>query len=181
MGSFPNTHNSDNSPNIQLLYSVICKISKILKYTTLKFLEEFGKSGYFPNAWESDKVLKYLWIWDIPKIHGNLGNSPKFPEESEGSLFLNYKKNLKCLTFWEISQIPRQYSVICKISKILKIYHPQIPKYLVNIWESGDFPKCLGIWKIPQISFFSKSIVAVGSYSCCIVAVGSYSCCIVAV
>ena len=57
--------------------------------------------------------------------------------------------------FWET------YSVIWEVSKIFKLYQPQIP---IGIWEIsqmpgylgnfpnalvfGKFPKCLGIWKI---------------------------------
>ena len=49
--------------------------------------------------------------------------------------------------------------------KIFKMYHPQLfigiwgisqmPGYLGNLpnsWVSGQFPKCLGSWEIPQIS-----------------------------
>ena len=63
------------------------------------------------------------------------------------------------------------YPVISEISKILKIYHPQIPigiweisqmpGYLGNFpigWVSGIFTKCLGIWEISQMPRFSGSI-----------------------
>lgn len=38
--------------------------------------------------------------------------------------------------------------IIWEIFKILKLYHPKISK---GIWESREFPKCLGIWEIPEI------------------------------
>ena len=85
----------------------------------------------------------------ILQIPGNPGKLSKFYGEYEGGLFFNYRKFLKCLVIWEIS-------------KILEIYLGSS----LNTRDSGEFPKYLGIWGIPQIAIFLKSITAVGSLHC---------------
>jgi len=47
-----------------------------------------GNQGNSPNIWESREFSKILG-------------------ESEGGLFFNNRKFLKCLAIWEIFQIPR--------------------------------------------------------------------------
>ena len=83
---------------------------------------------------------------------GNLGNSPN-TWNSEGSLFFNYSKFLKCLAIWEIFQIPNflkesESVLFFLFRKILKCQ--TIWEYS-NYKESREFPKYLGFWKIPQI------------------------------
>ena len=53
----------------------------------------------------------------------------------------------KTQTFGEFPKYP----VIWEISKILKIYHAQIWENPQNTWNSGEFPKYLGIRGIPQV------------------------------
>ena len=140
-----------------------------------------GNLGKSPNAWKSWKFTRLQEISEMPSYLGNFPNTQTFGEfpniqstgefpiflmEFEGSLFLKYRKFLKGLAIWEISQIPRhlgnspdiqsfekfpksqKYTTlkvgIWKISEI-----PQTPGYLGNFpntQESGGFLKCLGIW-----------------------------------
>ena len=144
--------NFGNSPNIQSLKK-FPNLKKIPPWNSTRNLENLKNSS---NAWESGKFPKCRRICLIPQIPGNLINSPntleseefpKFSRKSEGSLFFNYSKFLKCLAdvIYEIYQKPinleefPKYPVIWEISKFLKF---------VKFWE---FPKCLGIWEIPQI------------------------------
>ena len=101
--------------------------------------------GNFPNAWVSEKFPN---LENIPpsNTYRNLGN---FPNAWVSVKFLKYPG------IWEVS-------------KILKIYHPQMTGFLGNFQNlknippsnakvSRKFPKCLGICEISQIHWHLKN------------------------
>ena len=90
--------------------------------------------GEFPVIWEISKILKIyhpqipIETWGISKIPRHLGNSPNSQ---------TFEELPKCLGFGKFPKYP----VIWEISKILKIYHPQIP---IEIWGISQMPGYLG-------------------------------------
>ena len=113
-----------------------------------------GNQGNTPNIWESREFSKILG-------------------ESEGDLFFNNRKFLKCLAIWKIFQIPRYLGnspSIQSFGKFPKSYK-DTPLEFLGIWEnlgnslnsreSGEFPKTQtfgkfprypGIWEISHIA-----------------------------
>ena len=105
--------------------------------------------GYSFNAWE-------------------FGEFSQFLRESEGSLFFDYWKFIKCLAFRYIFQIPRHLRDF-KISSHLR-YLQNLKKYhrqsFIGIWEilgipkmpgnKGNFPNILEYGKFPKFLFSSK-------------------------
>ena len=105
------------------------------------------------NTWELRKFPKFLGIWEIPQIPGNLRKFSKYPD------------------IWGIPQI----SSHLRNFQNLKNIHSQIPigKWEIsgnlqmpgnwgnfpNIWESGEFLKCLGIWEISQYLKISVGVL----------------------
>ena len=111
---------------------------------SLQNAQVFGKFSKQPIIW---KIFKIYRIYH-PQISIGICEILGSPNAWESGKFS------KCLGIWEISQLPRfmelfpKYPIIWEIFKILKIYHPQIPKRnLGNLgnspiaWESGKFPK----------------------------------------
>ena len=93
-----------------------------------------GNQGNTPNIWESREFSKILG-------------------ESEGDLFFNNRKFLKCLAIWKIFQIPRYLGnspciqSFGKFPNLIKI--PPSNSYR-NLRKPGEFLKFQGIWGISQ-------------------------------
>ena len=86
------------------------------------------------------------------------GEFPQFLRESEGSLFFNYWKFIKCLAFRYIFQIPRHLRDF-KISSHLR-YLQNLKKYhrqsFIGTGNLGNFPNILEYGKFPKFLFSSK-------------------------
>ena len=87
-----------------------------------RYLRKFPKYPDIRRVRQVSSHFGNFWIWNSQ----NTWESGKFLGESQVGLFFNYRNSS------EISQIPSHFWN-------LKIYHPQIP---IGIWE---------IWGIPQI------------------------------
>ena len=90
--------------------------------------QAFGKFPRYPGIWENSQIpLKYLGIWEIPQMPGYLGN------------FQNLKKIQPSNTCRYLGNFPDTQAF------------GKLHRYPSNAWVFGKFPKCLGIWEIPQM------------------------------
>ena len=134
------------------------KFPKFLKYLNVFYFSikgnfyfrNFQKYTQSPIRIKEIPFSQCLGIWEISKMPGNLGN---FPNSLENLMVISqmhsYSWNFpNTQTFVEFPKYP-----VIWVSRILKIYHPQIHK---GIWEILRIPQCLAI--------FFKSIIAVGSW-----------------
>ena len=105
------------------------------------------------------KFLRFLGIWDFPRFPGIWGIpeiSLKFPKELKNGIFLRFWKFLKLGDIWGIPQMLGNQENSPRTGNLR-----EFPKYVreisgiaqiqLGIWEN---PKCLGIWTIPQTSYF---------------------------
>ena len=122
-------------------------------------------------------IFELQKISQMPIYLGNSFNAWEFGEfsqflrESEGSLFFDYWKFIKCLAFRYIFQIPRHLRDF-KISSHLR-YLQNLNTTVKVLQEFGKFwvfPKCLGTWEISQISWNmgnSPNSYFLQKYNCC--------------
>ena len=108
-------------------HGIIHVIIHVIIYVIIHVVMHMINWGSDSN-WENGQNSWVFW---------ESGEFPKFLKESEGGLFFNYRKFLKCLAIREISQIPRHLGNFPVIQSFL-----EIGNFLKKV-ESVKFPKYL--------------------------------------
>ena len=120
---------------------------KLSKMSTIWISKMPGYQGNFSNAWgirEISQIPTDIWGWSIFKM---LEISQMTRNFQDTQVFGEFPKRNFPKTY-AFGKLPK-YPVIWAISKILKIYLPQIP---IGIWGISQMPGYLGNFPNSQVS-----------------------------